>query len=126
MVELLRPECESRPSGETGPASDRVAATSTTVADAADHLAHFRARVLVGALLDGWSIHNERQALRWEASRPRPGDWLGRSSAADQRIRWNRMTAIAEAHRNRASIAPLEELGTDLLHLLGEGGTVAC
>jgi len=92
---------------------------------AADHAAHFRARVLVEALLDGWSLHNERQADRWAAARPRPGDYLGASTTEDQRERYRRMSAISHAFRNRASIAPIEELGADLVNVLSERGDAA-
>lgn len=95
------------------------------VARAADQLAHFRARVVVEALLDGWSVHNERQARRWESSRPRPGDFLGAATTEDQRERWRRMTAVASAYRNRASIAPLHELGADLAQVIHEEA-IAC
>lgn len=120
------PTRESRPSGETEAASDRVAATSTRLLRAADYTARFQARVLVEALLDGWTIHNERQARRWETSRPRQNDFLGCATVEDQRARWQRMTAVATAYRNRASVAPIEELTTDLLAVLGENEAIAC
>lgn len=94
---------------------DSVAAAAT------DHVAHFRRRVLMEALLDGWSIHNERQARRWLEARPRSGDFLGTSSTVeDQRIRWRRMTAVAAAYRSRATLVPLDELSADLVCVLSE------
>ena len=71
---------------------------------------------MVEALLDGWSLHNERQAHRWETARPRQDDFIGGSDVDIARARWYRMTAVATAYRNRASIAPLDELGADLVH----------
>ncbi|GAA0978257.1 hypothetical protein ENKNEFLB_02820 [Nocardioides aquaticus] len=75
-----------------------------------DHVEHFRARVLAQALLDGWSIHNERQAARWAAARPRADDYLGQSTLEQQRERYYRMTAVASAYRNRSTIVPFVEL----------------
>ncbi len=106
--------------GNRSPASRR-ADDETTVALAADHAGHFRARVLVEAMLDGWTVHNERQAHRWEASRPRPNDFLGGSTVEAQRARWQRMTAVAAAYRNRSTIAPLDELTADLLSVVRHG-----
>lgn len=112
------------PAANRGP-ENRWAATSTRVARATDQVTHFQARVVVEALLDGWSVHNERQARRWESSRPRPEDFLGGSTVENQRERWRRMTAVASAYRNRASIAPLHELGADLVQVVYEEA-IAC
>ena len=87
---------------------------------AADHVARFLTREVMEALLGGWTVHNERQARRWEASRPRPDDFLGGSDLDTARARWHRMTAVATAYRNRASIAPIDELSADLVTVFRE------
>lgn len=119
----MAPDKRRPPAANRGP-QDRWAATSNSVARTSDQVAHFRARVVVEALLDGWSVHNARQARRWEAARPRPDDFLGDSTTEAQRDRWRRMTAVASAYRNRSSIAPLDDLGTAAVNVLLE--EVAC
>lgn len=117
-----------RPGGATSDISTAIK-NDSSVRQAAEHVAHFRVRVLVEGLLDGWSLHNERQARRWLDSRPRPGDFIGTNATVeDHRERWRRMTAIAAAYRNRATLAPLEELSAGLVSVLreSEGEAIAC
>lgn len=87
--------------------------------DAVEHLSHFQRRVLVDAMLDGWEATWERAARRYEAARPRPGDFHGNATPEELRARWRELTEIAAACRARAQVAPLD-LVTDVDDLLGE------
>jgi hypothetical protein len=70
---------------------------------------HFRLRVLRHALTEAaaeaTAEHWLRRAVTFENARPRPGDYIGRATAQDLAQRDARCAAIAQACRNRASLA---------------------
>ena len=84
-----------------------------------EHLTHFQRRVLLDAMLDGWAVTWERAARRYEAARPRPGDFHGKADREALRAKWHELTEIARACRARAQVAPLD-LCADLDAVLEE------
>ena len=73
----------------------------------AEHIEHFRQRVLLDALHEGTAVYWRRRAemLRW--AQPRPGDFAGRATTDELRDRWQRLEEMAQACENRARVAQL-------------------
>lgn len=120
---------EQRPEKEVSPRMTSPGATKSnqaaddfpsTIAQAADHLAHFQRRVLVDSLLDAWSVYWERRARVLEEARPRPGEFHGGATREQLRDQWIRLTAMAQACRARAQVSPLELVTEDVDAVLGE------
>lgn len=74
----------------------------------ADELEQTALRLLTDALNEATRAYWLRRAETFEAARPRPGEFHGRATRADLSARWQRLTAIAQACRARAELAPLE------------------
>ena len=70
----------------------------------ADHLEHFRGRVLQDALTEATAAYWERRAQVFEAAAPRPGDYHGRASRAELQAAHDRCHATAKACRARAQV----------------------
>lgn len=87
--------------------------------DVVDHVEHFQRRVIQDAMLDGWAATWERAAARFEAARPRLGDFAGQCDLEQRRAKWRELTEIAAACRARAEVAPLD-LVVDLDSVLGD------
>lgn len=68
-------------------------------------LTHFQARVVADALQEAEAVYWLRRAKAFEQSRPRPGDYPGKATAADMRARDQRLAATALACRQRAVVA---------------------
>ncbi len=71
----------------------------------AEHVEHFRERVLADALAEATSIYWNRRAESFEAARPRVGDYRGRATVGDLKARDRRCARTAEACRHRAAVA---------------------
>lgn len=81
----------------------------------------FERRVLLDAWLDATATYWERRARELEAARPRRGDYPGRATPAEIVEQHQRLTAAADACRNRAAFidATVDEYDathTDLTH----------
>lgn len=76
----------------------------------ADELEHTAMRLLTDALNEATRAYWLRRAEAFEAARPHPGDFHGRATRAELSARWQRLTAIAQACRARAAVAPLEDV----------------
>lgn len=59
-------------------------------------------RLLQDALLDGDVHYWERRAEDFEWARPRPGEWPGQATEAEQAERDRRLAETAQACRNKA------------------------
>ena len=73
--------------------------------------ARWLANELVAAMPETW----ERRARAFEAARPKPGDFIGRASAADLAAIDRRCRESAEACRNKAQILRWYGPGPDVL-----------
>jgi hypothetical protein len=73
----------------------------------AEHVEHFRSRVLSDALNEATAAYWRRRAemLRW--AQPKPGEYAGRASTEELRARWQRLEEEARACENRARVALL-------------------
>lgn len=69
------------------------------------HVEHFRARVLQDALNEATASYWLRRAEAFEAARPRIGDFHGQATPEHLRAKWDELTEIATACRNRAAVA---------------------
>lgn len=79
----------------------------------------FERRVLLDAYLDASAVYWERRARQLEAARPCRDDYTGHATTAEVADQWNRLTAAADACRNRAafldaSAAEVHDTLTDL------------
>jgi hypothetical protein len=82
--------------------------TTPTPLDA--YIAHFRARVLQDALTEATAAYWHRRAATFEAARHHPEtDHPGDATLNELRDQWARMTTIATACRNRATISLLQD-----------------
>lgn len=73
-------------------------------------LDNFARRVIQDAMTEGLRSTWERRADEFEAARPKRGDFHGDASRADLLERDRRCAEIAQACRNRASIAEFDDL----------------
>jgi hypothetical protein len=73
----------------------------------AEHLEHFRQRVLLDALQEGSAAywHRRAQMLRW--AQPKPDEFAGQATTDTLRARWHRLEEEALACENRARVALL-------------------
>lgn len=72
---------------------------------------HFTARVVQDAMTAGTAIYWRRRAATFDWARPRPGDYAGHSTAADQRARDERLAALAASCRAHAEVLDQEWRG---------------
>ena len=70
----------------------------------AARLAHFNARVLADCLAEATATFWERRAKAFENAAPRPGDYVGRATAAELSAARVRCLDAAAACRARASL----------------------
>ena len=70
----------------------------------AGRLAHFNARVLADCLSEATAVFWERRAKAFEDAAPRPGDYVGRATAAELSAARVRCLETAAACRARASL----------------------
>lgn len=73
----------------------------------ADHVEHFRRRVLQDALNEATAAYWHRRAAAFDAARPRPGDFHGRATRAQLAAADTRLAAQAAACRRAAALALL-------------------
>ena len=79
----------------------------TALAAVVEDVAHFQARVCREASAEAEAATWERRAAMLEWARPRPGDWHGQATGEELRARYDRLTAEAQACRNRAIVSIL-------------------
>lgn len=77
------------------------------------YLAHFLHRVLQDAYVEATAAYWIRRAEQFEAARPRRGEHHGQSAPADLDDRDQRLAAIAQACRNRATLHDLSRVEFD-------------
>lgn len=70
----------------------------------ADHISHFRARVLQDALTEATAAYFERRARQFEEAAPRPGEFSGRATRAELADRAARCLEVARACRQHAAL----------------------
>ena len=70
----------------------------------AEHLEHFRLRVLQDALTEATAAYWKRRAQAFEDAAPRPGDFNGRASRAELQEAYDRCHETALACRNHAEL----------------------
>lgn len=68
---------------------------------------HFQRRVVREAIRDAEAATYLRRAAQLEDARPRAGDWHGGATREDLRRRYDRLSADAQACRNRARVSLL-------------------
>ena len=85
-----------------------------------EEIGHMQRRVVVDALLEAWPAYWERRARAFEAARPAPGVYHGRSSRQELRAQWHRLTETAAACRARAEVSPLELVEPEVDVVFGE------
>ena len=68
-------------------------------------LLHFGTRILRDAMNEATAAYWLRRAEAFEAARPRPGDYPGRSTLRDINAADNRCRLAAEACRRQAALA---------------------
>jgi hypothetical protein len=73
--------------------------------DLAEHVEHFRERVLQDALADATAAYWRRRAGMYRWAAPRPGDFTGRATAAELEERRRRCEQLAEQCDHRASLS---------------------
>lgn len=72
----------------------------------AEYVANFQRRILQDALAEATAAYWLRRAADTEAARARPGDYVPAHVTREERqARWDRLTALAQAYRNRATFA---------------------
>lgn len=77
-------------------------------------------RLLQDALNEATSSYWAKRAADFENARPRLGDDHGQATPEQLRERWHRLTAIANACRARAELAPLPGIGPEVEQVWGE------
>ena len=85
-----------------------------------DHLDLFERRILTDALRTATASYWHRRAAQLEWAKPRPGDYRGQATDADLRDQWNRLDAMVQACRARATAAPWDDVRTELATALQE------
>lgn len=71
----------------------------------AEHVEHFRARVLQDALYEATAYYWRRRAEAFEAARPRASDWPGRATPEQLAEADRRCATAALACRQRAAMS---------------------
>lgn len=79
------------------------------------YVEHFQNRCLQEALATATATFWERRATEFEAARPRMGDHHGKASRDELRERYDRLTAMAEACRNRAAVSLVDDSARELV-----------
>ncbi len=86
----------------------------TAAAVLAEHVEHFRRRVVQDALSEATSAYWCRRAEMFENARHRPGaDYPGLATIDELRVAWRELTEIAQACRNRATVSLMQD-GNDI------------
>lgn len=98
-MKVTSPAVPLTPAGTTG------AAGGMRVADLAEHVEHFRARVLQDALAEATAVYWRRRAQAFRDAMPRAGDYAGRATPDDLLDAWERCAAIAQACEAAATFA---------------------
>lgn len=75
---------------------------------------HFTRRLLADCLGEATRGYWLRRAAAFEDARPRPSDYNGRATLEELRRRWRELTAIANACRARAEVAPLDDVAAEV------------
>lgn len=70
-----------------------------------EHIEHFRKRVVQDALTEAMADYWNRRAAVMEWARPRPDEFHGEATTEQLREQWYRLTATAEACRQRATVS---------------------
>lgn len=78
-------------------------------ADLADHVDHFRYRVLQDALNEATRSYWLRRAETFEQAKPRLGEFHGQATKAELSARWRSLDEMAKACRNRAALALIQD-----------------
>jgi hypothetical protein len=78
-------------------------------------LEHFQYRLVRDAINEASAAYWLRRADEFEAARPQIGDFHGSASRENLRSRFERLTAIAEACRNRSRVCELTEVEDRLI-----------
>jgi hypothetical protein len=73
----------------------------------ADHVEHFRERVLQDALCHALARYWKRRAVMLRWAQPRPGEYAGRATVEQLREQWRRLEEQARACESRARVAEL-------------------
>ena len=87
-------------------ASTRTHSTAALV----EHVEHFGARVLQDALAEATANYWLRRAEVFDNAKPRPGEFHGEATSEDLSAAWRRCHDLAEASRNAAGVALLQDL----------------
>ncbi|GAA1543518.1 hypothetical protein [Nocardioides humi] len=83
--------------------------STETIGSVLDRYEHGTRRALQEALAAGLRSTWLRRAEEFERARPRPGDYVGRSTPEERAARDRRLARMAEMCRHRASLAsPVE------------------
>lgn len=80
-----------------------------SAADLADYIANFQRRVLQDALNEATRSYWLRRAETFEDAKPRLGEFHGAAIPAELSRQWNRAHQTAEACRNRAAMALIQD-----------------
>ncbi len=94
----------------------------TAAAVLAEHVEHFRRRVVQDALSEATSAYWCRRADQFERARPTLDDFAGNATDTQRRAKWHELAAVARACRARASIALIQgnDIDVELLDVLAE------
>ncbi|WP_323793812.1 hypothetical protein [Nocardioides sp.] len=83
--------------------------------DLADHVAHFQHRVIQEALNSATQIYFLRRAEEFEWAKPRLDDYHGQASNSELSRQWQRAQEAAQACRNRAAVALIQDEDPDVV-----------
>lgn len=83
-------------------------------------LDHFAMRLLTDAIGEATRAYWLKRAADFENARPRIGDFHGQATPAQLRERWHKLTAVANACRARAQVAPLPGIDPEVERVWGE------
>jgi len=84
-----------------------------TAEDIDGYVEHFRQRVLQDALAEASASYWERRAQAFENARPRPGEFHGKRTPQRLQAKYDELTAIAQACRNRAALGLMPGIDPD-------------
>jgi len=74
----------------------------------AEHVEHFRLRVMEDAFTEATAAYWLRRADQFEWARPTLDDFAGNATDTQRRAKWHELAAVARACRARASVSLLE------------------
>ncbi|MCW2496584.1 hypothetical protein [Jatrophihabitans sp.] len=81
-------------------------------------LRQFQHRMIRDALNEATDAYWRRRADEFEADRHRRSDYFGNACPEQLDAQWDRLTAIAQACRNRAELCELTDLEEQLIYAL--------